>query len=77
MYAAVLDSTAGFVAAYKSCAWAQYLARKSGVRFILHPEQGKAIEINARDGEEPSIRTADGRIHHADLVVVAGEYLCS
>ena len=76
MHTAVLDSTAGFVAAYKSCAWAQYLARKSGVRFILHPEHGKITEIGAQDGKEPTIRTADGRLHDADLIIVAGECAC-
>ncbi|KAI1408644.1 FAD dependent oxidoreductase [Hypoxylon sp. FL1857] len=68
---AVLDSTAGFVYAYKSCAWAQHLAKKAGVKFILHPVHGKVVDITNKDGH-PTVHTADGVEHSADLVVVAG-----
>ncbi|KAI0836483.1 FAD dependent oxidoreductase [Hypoxylon sp. FL0890] len=68
---AVLDSTAGFVYAYKSCAWAQHLARKAGVKFVLDPVYGKVVDITDKDGH-PVVHTADGLEHPADLVVVAG-----
>ncbi|KAI0890851.1 FAD dependent oxidoreductase [Annulohypoxylon nitens] len=68
---AVLDSTAGFVYAYKSCAWAQHLARKAGVKMILDPQRGKVVDITTED-DHPVVRTADGLRHVANLVVVAG-----
>ncbi|KAI1388106.1 FAD dependent oxidoreductase [Hypoxylon trugodes] len=68
---AVLDSTAGFVYAYKSCAWAQYLAKKAGVKTTLDSVRGKVIDITSRDSR-PVVHTADGSEHIADLVVVAG-----
>ncbi|KAI1373123.1 FAD dependent oxidoreductase [Hypoxylon crocopeplum] len=68
---AVLDSSAGFVYAYKSCAWAQYLAGKAGVKMILDPVRGKVLDITSKDGH-PVVCTADGLEHSADLVVVAG-----
>ncbi|KAI1134630.1 FAD dependent oxidoreductase [Hypoxylon sp. FL0543] len=68
---AVLDSTAGFVYAYKSCAWAQHLAKKAGVKFVLDPARGKVVDITDKDGH-PVVHTADGLEYPADLVVVAG-----
>jgi sarcosine oxidase/L-pipecolate oxidase len=72
----VLDSTAGFVVAYKSCAWARLLAEKAGVKFILDPTRGKVTDIketSADDGKtRPVVVTADGTSTVADLVVVAG-----
>ncbi|KAI0097060.1 FAD dependent oxidoreductase [Hypoxylon sp. NC0597] len=68
---AVLDSTAGFVYAYKSCAWTQHLARKAGVKFVLDPVRGKVVDITNKDGR-PVVHTADGIEHSADLVIVAG-----
>ncbi|XXG95303.1 hypothetical protein Hte_001564 [Hypoxylon texense] len=68
---AVLDSTAGFVYAYKSCAWAQHLAKKAGVQMILDPVRGKVLDIKTKEGR-PVLYTADGSEHCADLVVVAG-----
>ncbi|KAH8905810.1 FAD dependent oxidoreductase [Coniochaeta sp. PMI_546] len=70
VHMAVLDSTAGFVVAYKSCAWARYLAEKAGVKFILGPSRGKAVRI-ATEEERPTIHTADGETHSADRVIVA------
>ncbi|ETS85954.1 hypothetical protein PFICI_03979 [Pestalotiopsis fici W106-1] len=72
VHKAVLDSSAGFVVAYKSCAWAQHLARKSGVKFALHPEQGKVVNVNVGSDGKPSVETADKVTHTADLVVVSG-----
>ncbi|KAI0977512.1 FAD dependent oxidoreductase [Xylaria arbuscula] len=72
VHKAVLDSSAGFVVAYKACAWAQYLARKAGVEFILHPTKGRVVDIDTADPQKPFIKTADGITHEGDLVVVAG-----
>ncbi|KAI1745848.1 FAD dependent oxidoreductase [Xylaria scruposa] len=72
VHKAVLDSSAGFVVAYKACAWAQHLARKAGVEFILHPTNGKVVGIDTTAGHEPVLRTADGKTHEGNLVVVAG-----
>jgi hypothetical protein len=71
IHKAVLDTTAGFVYAYKSCAWAQYLARKHGVKFILDPIRGRVGKIGTSDGK-PIVETIDGVKHSVDLVVVAG-----
>ncbi|KAI1775929.1 FAD dependent oxidoreductase [Hypoxylon cercidicola] len=68
---AVLDSSAGFVYAYKSCAWAHHLAIKAGVQMILGPVHGKVLDVASKEGR-PVVYTADGREHSADLVVVAG-----
>ncbi|KAK6948817.1 hypothetical protein Daesc_010588 [Daldinia eschscholtzii] len=68
---AVLDSTAGFVYAYKSCAWAQHLASKAGVKMILNPLRGKVVDITTEENR-PVVVTADGSEISADLVVVAG-----
>ncbi|KAI0490856.1 FAD dependent oxidoreductase [Xylaria cf. heliscus] len=72
VHKAVLDSSAGYVVAYKACAWAQYLVRKAGVEFILDPTRGKVVGINTTPDQKPVLRTADGRTHEGDLVVVAG-----
>ncbi|CAJ2504666.1 Uu.00g120600.m01.CDS01 [Anthostomella pinea] len=71
VHKAVLDSTAGFVYAYKSCAWAQHLAVKAGVKMVLGPERGKVTGVSSRDNH-PVVSTADGCEHVVDLVVVAG-----
>ncbi|GAW16912.1 hypothetical protein ANO14919_063590 [Xylariales sp. No.14919] len=72
VHKAVLDSSAGFVVAYKACAWAQHLARKAGVEFILHHSKGKVVDIDTKDHQRPVVRTADGSTYEGDLVVVAG-----
>ncbi|KAI1422206.1 FAD dependent oxidoreductase [Xylaria sp. FL1777] len=72
VHKAVLDSSAGFVVAYKACAWAQYLARKAGVEFILHHTKGRVVGIDTADSHKPVIQTADGLTHEGDSVVVAG-----
>lgn len=74
VHRAVLDSTAGWVAAYRCCAWAQHLARKAGVRFVLGKRKGEVVGIDKdanRDGK-PILKTAEGTQHPADLVIVAG-----
>ncbi|KAI0391261.1 FAD dependent oxidoreductase [Xylariaceae sp. FL0594] len=73
VHKAVLDSSAGFVVAFKACAWAQLLAKRAGVDFILHPTKGKVVGIEMSDdnSKHAIVRTADGISHEADLVVVA------
>lgn len=67
----MLDSSAGFVAAYKACYWAWHLCCKNGVKIVQDPIKGKAIGL-LHDGTKVSgIRTADGEEHPATLVVVA------
>ncbi|KAJ0106978.1 L-pipecolate oxidase [Diaporthe amygdali] len=70
VHKAVLDSTAGYVLAYKSCAWARHLAEKAGVRFVLDAEKGRVVKIDEQSGK-PRVTTADGTIHEADVLVVA------
>ncbi|KUI69073.1 L-pipecolate oxidase [Cytospora mali] len=72
MHKAVLDSTAGYVLAYKSCAWARYLAEKSGVKFILGARGGKVVKVEDEESGKPTVTTADGETHKADVVIVAG-----
>lgn len=63
--------------AYKSCAWARYLAEKAGVKFILGPTRGKALRIETDAGTgAPIVHTADGVVHRADRVIVACEFSC-
>ncbi|ROV87735.1 hypothetical protein VMCG_10588 [Cytospora schulzeri] len=70
VHKAVLDSTAGFVIAYKSCAWARHLAEKAGVKFILDSQKGRVVNVGDAEGK-PILTTADGTKHAADLVIVA------
>ncbi|KAI0473375.1 FAD dependent oxidoreductase [Xylariaceae sp. FL0804] len=72
VHAATLDSSGGLVAAYKACAWAQHLARRAGVKFILHPRRGKVVKVDSTASGKPLLRTEDGVAHEGDLVVVAG-----
>ncbi|KAH6638583.1 FAD dependent oxidoreductase [Truncatella angustata] len=71
VHKAVLDASGGFVVAYKSCAWAQHLARKAGVKLILHPSRGKVVDLGTRDGR-PRLETADKQVYAGDLVIVSG-----
>ena len=73
IHKAVLESSAGFVYAYKSCAWAQHLAAQAGVKMILDPTRGKVVDIVTRDSH-PVVFTTDGAEHAADLVVVASKF---
>lgn len=71
-YIATLDSTAGFVAAGRSCLWTLRLCRRAGVTFVLGPESGKLkILLSTANGTVLGIKTEDGQKHIADLVVVA------
>jgi sarcosine oxidase/L-pipecolate oxidase len=69
---AVLDSTAGFVAAYKACHWAWHLCSRAGVRFVQDVVKGKVVSLVQEGSRVAGIRTADGLEHRADMVIVAG-----
>jgi sarcosine oxidase/L-pipecolate oxidase len=63
----------------QACAWARFLCEKEGVKFVLGPEVGKFADLLVDDtGEQRKVtglRTADGKEHLADVVVVACECL--
>ncbi|KAL4965245.1 NAD(P)/FAD-dependent oxidoreductase [Aspergillus stella-maris] len=77
-YEAVLDSTAGFVRFSRACAYYQEVAVERGVVFRFGPEEGCVEELVKSDVKDDSSRervtgmkTKDGKIHYADVVVVA------
>jgi FAD dependent oxidoreductase. len=74
--AGVYDATAGFTRASKACFWVKYLCEKAGVKFVLGEEKGKIVRIIKDEQSERTkgIIAADGKVHEADLVIVAGEY---
>lgn len=79
-YEAVLDSLAGFVRCSNACAHYQKVAASKGVQFRFGPETG-AVESLVKEPSpaEPDkvkvtgLKTKDGAIHSADVVVVAGK----
>lgn len=80
-YHGYLDMIGGFVYADKACRYALHLAQQLGVRFVLDKQAGRFVgflEEQNRSGEEDAkqkkvtgIKTADGKIHPADLTIVA------
>jgi sarcosine oxidase / L-pipecolate oxidase len=77
-WAAVLDSTAGFVKSSDACAFLAFKARERGVKFVLGPAAGCFTSLLERQTEggrkrAEGIRTKDGKEHKADLVVIAGK----
>lgn len=83
-YEAVLDSTAGFIRCSNACAHYQEVAAEKGVNFFFGSESGaveslvkEACGISPGKDKVTGLKTKDGIIHHADVVVVAGELLCS
>lgn len=81
-YEAVLDSLAGFVRCSNACAHYQKLAASKGVQFHFGKEAG-AVESLVKEAStvEPTkskvtgLKTKDGVVHRADVVVVAGKEL--
>lgn len=79
-YEAVLDSLAGFVRCSDACAHYYRVAVDKGVEFDFGPETG-AVEalvktkstIEPRQSRVTGLRTKDGVVHPADVVVVAGK----
>jgi hypothetical protein len=83
-YEAVLDSLAGFVRCSNACAHYQKVAASQGVQFRFGQELG-AVDSLVKEPSttEPEkakvigLKTKDGVIHKADVVVVAGkEHQC-
>ncbi|KAL4787736.1 FAD dependent oxidoreductase [Aspergillus varians] len=77
-YEAVLDSLAGFMRCSEACAYYQKVAEEKGVVFRFGSEEGAVdglvkSEVSGETGKEKvtGVRTKDGKIHHADVVVVA------
>ncbi|KAI8649199.1 DAO domain-containing protein [Fusarium keratoplasticum] len=70
-----LDINAGITIADKACVYARFLCLQAGVKFVLGEPQGKfetlIIENNGRAKRVAGIRTADGKRHFGDLVIVA------
>lgn len=74
----VFDATAGFVRADKACVWMRWLAEREGVEFVLGEEGRvkKVIEEGQCDEKRAvGVETTDGKVHSADLVIVACECL--
>jgi len=66
----ILDMTAGFVLASKSCSFALHLCQKAGIRTYLGPDH--ALKSLCPSGSRVAgIETANGKRHAADFVVVA------
>jgi len=79
-YEAVLDSLAGFVRCSHACAYYQKIAADKGVEFHFGPEKGDVESlVKSSSGVHPGkervtgIKSKDGTLHNADVVVVAGK----
>ncbi|KAK7420936.1 hypothetical protein QQX98_002500 [Neonectria punicea] len=68
----VLDTTGGTAIADKACRFALHKAKTLGVRFVLDPKAGcfTATIQNSPD-TITGIRTADGKAHHASMIIMA------
>ncbi|KAM0324311.1 hypothetical protein ACHAQA_008088 [Verticillium albo-atrum] len=70
-----LDIKGGVTIADKACVYARFLCVKLGVKFILGDPEGTfssmITESNGTEKRVIGLRTADGRRHFADLVIVA------
>lgn len=70
-----VDTSAGIVYADKACAWARHLCEQSRVKFVLGRECGKLdhliVDYKGESKRVCGIQTADGKRHHADVVIVA------
>ncbi|PWN87701.1 FAD dependent oxidoreductase [Acaromyces ingoldii] len=75
-FEAVLDSLAGFVKCSKACAHFHQLSQSKGVQFVFGPEEGAFDSLVLDDRKRAKgLRTKDGQVHPADVVVVAaGSY---
>jgi sarcosine oxidase/L-pipecolate oxidase len=78
-YEAVLDSTAGFVRCSNACVHYQRMAADKGVKFYFGPEGAVDSLIKVISSLEPGkgkvtgLRTTNGIVHDADVVVIAGK----
>ena len=80
-FEAVLDSLAGFTRCSKACAHFKTLAESKGVVFHLGSREGAfdgLLEEESADspGQKKAVglKTKDGTLHRADVVVVAGAF---
>ena len=78
-FEAVLDSLAGFTRCFAACAYYQRIAEEQGVVFKFGADEGafhSLVEENTESGKRKAVglKTKDGKIHKADVVVIAGEY---
>lgn len=82
-YEAVLDSLAGFVRCSDACAHYYRLATTKEIDFHFGPEAGTVEALvkakSETDGKDrvTGLKTKDGVVHHAHVVVVAGRFSCS
>lgn len=79
-YEAVLDSLAGFVRCSNACAHYQKIAASKGVQFRFGQKVGAVDSlVKEPSASEPEkakatgLKTKDGVVHKADVVVVAGK----
>ncbi|ETS74069.1 hypothetical protein PFICI_13935 [Pestalotiopsis fici W106-1] len=67
----VLDTTGGTAVADKACRFSLEKARSLGVKFVFGLDAGR-FESFVREGQKiTGIKTADGKVHHADMTIMA------
>ncbi|KAM5348623.1 hypothetical protein ACJ41O_008447 [Fusarium nematophilum] len=69
--AGILDTSGGHVAADKACRLALHKARSHGASFVFGSKSGALDSLIRRGGRTVGIRTKDGKIHDAKLVIMA------
>lgn len=70
----VLDVLGGMALADKAIRFAMHKAQGLGVRFVLDPVAGEVEELcyeAPERGRTAGVKTRDGKVHHADIVVLA------
>ncbi|KAF2010109.1 FAD dependent oxidoreductase [Aaosphaeria arxii CBS 175.79] len=68
----VMDTTGGIALADKACRFALHKAKRLGVHLFLDSNAGNVLStIQSPTGKVVGVRTADGKIHNAALVIVA------
>jgi sarcosine oxidase/L-pipecolate oxidase len=67
----VLETTGGLAMAAKACQFALYMAKKLGVKFVLHPQKGKFSRLLEDGRKVVGIETADGTGHQAAMTIIA------
>ncbi|KAK7228924.1 hypothetical protein V2G26_001094 [Clonostachys chloroleuca] len=74
-FEAVLDSLAGFTQCSQACAYVHDRAVEEGVTFHFGPEKGEfdslVVEETGASKRAVGLKTKDGSIHKADIVVIA------
>ena len=73
-FAAVLDTTAGFIKCSEACLYYYNLAKALGVDFVFGLEAGAFGRlVKDEAGQAVALKTKDGKEHPADVTVIAGE----